>query len=382
MRSVRWLPRFACATIRLALVALCLTCLTGMAQPATARAPLDAAHCGMTAAPSAATEPPTDAPLSPPITSGTMVLQTMVDIPLPGDVARFDYQSLDPTTGWLYIAHMGADQVVVFDTTNQTVVGTVDDLPTVTGVLAVPALNRVYAAVAGDHQVAVIDSRILTVVARLGEIGFPDGLDYAPQANQIFVSDESGGGELVIDAATNTIVTTIELGGEAGNTHYDPGSGCVLVALQSQTQIVVIDPMTDQIVGRSTLDHRCQGPHGFVIDVLARQAFVSCEDNATLLVVELETMEIRATFPVGDGPDVLAFDPGWRRLYVASESGTVSVFDHCEATLRHAGDLSVPHAHSIAVDAATHLVYLPLEDIDGQPVLRVMVPTSPRCGSA
>jgi hypothetical protein len=34
----------------------------------------------------------------------------------------------------------------------------------------------------------------------------------------------------------------------------------------------------------------------------------------------------------------------------------------------------MPHAHSVAVDPATHLVYFPLENVGGQPVLRIMAP--------
>ncbi len=71
-------------------------------------------------------------------------------------------------------------------------------------------------------------------------------------------------------------------------------------------------------------------------------------------------------------PDALAFDPGWHRLYVASESGVVSLFDGHGTKLEPVGDYRAPHAHSIAVDPATHRIYLPLEDVDGTPVLRVV----------
>ena len=43
-------------------------------------------------------------------------LRLVADIPMPGTAVRFDYQSLDPASGRLYIAHMNADQLVVFDT--------------------------------------------------------------------------------------------------------------------------------------------------------------------------------------------------------------------------------------------------------------------------
>jgi DNA-binding beta-propeller fold protein YncE len=368
--------RLAPAAVLLAIASLMPTYLTGMAQPATPGASTGLPTCANP--PLLSTPPASPAAGSvPPATSSSTILQTVVDIPLPGDASRFDYQSFDPTTGRLYISHMGAGQLVVFDTSTRTVVGTVDDLPTVTGVLAVPEVNRVFAAVAGDHQVAVIDSSTLAVIARLGPIGFPDGLAFAPQSGQVFISDESGGGELVIAIATNAVVTTIDLGGEAGNTHYDGGSGCIVVAVQSQNQLVAINPTSHQVVGRYKMDGTCQSPHGFLIDAPTRRAFVSCEDSAALLVVDLTTMRVAATFPVGKGPDVLAFDPGWGRLYVASESGTVSIFDARGGMLHLVGDYQAPHAHSIAVDPSTHLVYLPLENVDGQPVLRIMASVPP-----
>jgi DNA-binding beta-propeller fold protein YncE len=309
-----------------------------------------------------------------PIATPTDTLQQVADIPLPGGTTRFDYQSFDPTAGRLYIAHMGDGELVVVDTKTQSVVGTVPDLPSVTGVLAVPALHRVYASVSDDHNVAVIDDRSLQVVARLGKIGFPDGLAYAPQTNQIFVSDESGGGEVVLDAQADTVITTIDLGGEAGNSQYDPGSGCVLVAVHDPAQLVVLDPTTDSVVGNVDLGPDCAAPHGFQIDAVARLAFVTCEKNARLLVLNLHTMQVTDTQSVGEDPDVVAWDAGLGRLYVASESGTVSIFQERGETLQPVDELTIPHAHSVAVDPDTHLVYLPLENIDGHPVLRVMTP--------
>jgi hypothetical protein len=35
----------------------------------------------------------------------------------------------------------------------------------------------------------------------------------------------------------------------------------------------------------------------------------------------------------------------------------------------------MPHAHTVSVDPKTHLVYFPLENVDGRPVLRIMKPT-------
>ncbi len=299
------------------------------------------------------------------------VLRRVLDIPLPGPAVRFDYQSLDTTSNRLYISHMDAGEMLVFDVAQRRVSRRVGGLPRVTGVLAVPALGKVYASATGRDDVAVIDARSDRVIARLGRIGFPDGIAYAPSAKKIYVSDETGGGELVIDGPGDRVMTRIPLGGEAGNTIYDPGSGHILVAVQTRNQIVEIDPATDRVVARHALPGASH-PHGLVLDTSRRLLFAANEESGTVMTVDLHTMRVLDTERVGEGPDVLAFDPGPRRLYVASESGVVSVFAEKDEGLAPLGEIRMPDAHTVAVDPRTHLVYFPLQDLRGRPVLRIM----------
>jgi hypothetical protein len=44
--------------------------------------------------------------------SSSLPLKPLGDIPLPGDNSRFDYASLDAQRGLLYVAHLGASEVV------------------------------------------------------------------------------------------------------------------------------------------------------------------------------------------------------------------------------------------------------------------------------
>jgi DNA-binding beta-propeller fold protein YncE len=301
-------------------------------------------------------------------------LRTVTDIPLPGPTNRFDYQSVDPAAGRLYISHMNAGRLIVFDLDSGRVVREVGGLPRVTGVWAVPSHHHVYAAAAGNHETAVIDDRSLEVVARIGGIRFPDGIAYAPVADKVFVSDESGEADVVIDATTLTKRSTIALGGEAGNTHYDSVSKCILVAVQSRNQLVAIDPATERVVARYDVKG-VEGPHGFTLDEARRLLFVTGEGNATLSVIDMRTMRETQRLRVGDDPDVLAWDPGWRRLYVAAESGVLSAFWATGDTLLPLGDVRIPHAHTVSVDPRTHRVYLPLENVGGRPVLRVLEPS-------
>ena len=304
----------------------------------------------------------------------TPPLRLVADVPMPGAAVRFDYQSLDSTSGRLYIAHMNADQLVVFDTRTRTVVANLDGFARVHGVWAVPELGRVYASVTGEHKVAVVDMKTLQTLAKVGPVTYPDGLAYASAAGRIFVSDEHGKADVVIDARTNTFVTSIPLGGEAGNTVYDPGTDKILVAVHDPSELVVIDPASARIVARHPLP-AAREPHGVSLDVRQRLAFIAGQENRTLTVFDLTTSKVLATHPVGEGADVLAFDPGLGLLYVSSESGTVSVFRENGKTLVLEGEMMMPHAHTVCVDPSTHLVYFPLENMDGHPLLRIMEPS-------
>ena len=302
-------------------------------------------------------------------------LKKVADIPMPGPAVRFDYQSLEASQGRLYIAHMNANQLVVFDTKKREVVANLDGFSRVHGVWAVSELGRVYASVTGEHKVAAVDTKTLQTLARVGPIKYPDGIAYAPGPQRVFVSDEHGDVDAVIDTKTNSLVASIPLGGGAGNTVYDSGSGHILVAVHERNEVVAIDPASLRIICRYPMTG-IESPHGIALDQSGRLAFVAGEENHMLAVVDLNTMKVLATHPVGEDPDVLAFDPGVKRLYVSAESGDVFVFRENGKTLVFEGDISMPHAHTVCVDPNTHLVYFPLENIDGHPILRIMGPTT------
>jgi DNA-binding beta-propeller fold protein YncE len=149
----------------------------------------------------------------------------------------------------------------------------------------------------------------------------------------------------------------------------------VFVAVHRLNEIAEIDPASDKIVERYSLPG-CQDPHGLLVDGKDYLAFAACESNAKLAVVDLTGKKLIALLPVGDDPDVLAFDTGLRRLYVAAESGVLTIFD-----VKETGKIETiwsgfyaAGAHTISVDSNSHRVFLPLQNVDGRPVLRIAMP--------
>jgi YVTN family beta-propeller protein len=317
---------------------------------------------------------------------GALPLRTIADLSLAGRASRFDYQGLDPTTHLLFIAHLGDGVVHVVDVEKQKVVADIPDVAKVHGIVVVPEIGRVYASATGSKEIVAIDEKTLRVVARIPGEGYPDGLAYDPVSRKLYVSDEEEGHEVVIDMRANRRAAMVAVGGEAGNTQYDAASGHILVNVQTTGEIVEIDPKTDAVARRVKVEGADRN-HGLLIDAERRLAFVACQGNSTLIALDMRAWKPVARFPIGAGSDVLAFDTSLRRLYVASESGVVSIFEigsavepRSQAVTKIAEAVLAPNAHTVAVDSATHRVYFPLKDVDGKPVLRVLeaVTAAPR----
>ena len=306
---------------------------------------------------------------------GSLPLREAARISLPGDTSRWDYASLDPGRGLLFVAHLGASEVIEVDVRARRVVATIPNLPQVHGVLVVPALRRVYASATASNTVVVLDEDTGAVLRTAPTGDYPDGLAYDPRRARIWITNESGGTETVIDAATAAVLGTVSLGGEVGNVAYDSVADQMLVAVQGRNDLAVLDPTTFAITRRVALTG-CEHGHGLALDSADRLAFVACETNATLVTVELDTWRVIATNRVGDTPDVLAWDPGLRRLYVAAEDGTVTVLDqHDRATIVAGRGHLAGGAHVVALDPATHHTFFPIpRGVDGRPALLDMEP--------
>jgi DNA-binding beta-propeller fold protein YncE len=221
---------------------------------------------------------------------------------------------------------------------------------------------------------ASIDAATYKITARMPGGVYPDGMAYAPDVHKLYVSDEHGGTDTVIDIRANRPVATIRIGGVIGNTQYDAETRHIFVNAQTKSELVEIDPATDTVVRRLPVPG-AKGNHGLLIDSASHRAFIACEGNDRLVVLDLRTRKALASFSVAKDPDVLALDPGRQDLYVAGESGQVTAFKLGTGTVVKAAEsFLADNAHVVAVDPNTHEIYFPLEDVNGKTVLRIMSP--------
>jgi DNA-binding beta-propeller fold protein YncE len=268
-------------------------------------------------------------------------------------------------------------ELVDVDVHAHRVVRTVPGLPDVHGVIVVPDKHRVYATATGNNQLVAIDEDSGQVVFRAPTDTYPDGLAYDPIRRTVWTTNESAGTETVIDADTGAVRATVPLGGEVGNVVYDTFLDQMVVAVQGRNDLAVIDPVSFTVTERIPTPG-CDHPHGQALDVTDQVMFVGCEANATILTVDLANRAVIDHHGVGETPDVLAYDPDARRVYVAAESGWVSIFDHDHGHLTVRGSAHLADgAHAVALNPTTHHTYFPIpKGPKGSPVLWEFEPTS------
>ena len=295
------------------------------------------------------------------------------DLPGPGG-KRFDYLMIDADDHYLISAHLAAGQTYVIDLRTNKVVATVTDTPGAEGVEYVPELKKFYTSNAGDNTIGVVDLKQMKVTKKLKTEAKPDGSAYAAPFHKLYVSDERGKAEAVVDVTKDGIIKTLHFDSETGMPQYDPVAKKVYVNLQDQNVVAVIDPATDEVVGRHPVG-RCKGNHGMTLDPEHHRAFLSCEGNELMTVFDLDKNQAIAFLPMAGGPDVIKFDPGLKRIYVACGSGAISVFQMDDADhYRKLEDFPVQKkVHSLAVDPDTHRIYAPEQEADGKGVARMVV---------
>jgi DNA-binding beta-propeller fold protein YncE len=298
---------------------------------------------------------------------------TTIDLPGPGG-KRFDYLTIDADDNYLISAHLAADRTYVIDLVTNKVVATIGDTPGAEGVEYVPELKKFYTSNAHDNTIGVVDLKQMKVIKKLKTEAKPDGSAYAAPFHKLYVSDERGKAEAVVDVTKDEIVKTLHFDSETGMPQYDPVARKVYVNLQDQDLFAVIDPATDTVVGRYPVG-KCKGNHGMALDPEHHRAFLACEGNELMTVFDLDKNAPIALLPLAGGPDVIKFDPGLRRIYVACYSGAISVFHEDDGDhYRKLEDFRVQHAvHTVAVDLKTHKLYTPEQEEDGKPVARMVV---------
>ena len=305
------------------------------------------------------------------------LLTFVADVPLPGGSTRFDYQEIDSGKGRLVATHMNDDSVLILDLQNGSVLAELPNIPTPRGVAVADDVGIIFVTSTPSHLV-LIDNQTLTEITRVSTGTAPDGDAWDPVDKIGGVSDQGDGALSLIANSGSGARTQVPLGVETGNVVYDSTRGVFWITVVSATppdMLYAVNPTTAMVTTSAGLPG-CSGAHGLRLHPDGQSAFIACENNDKLARVDLGGSHAISLGATGAGPDVMSIDPGRGWLYVAAESGDLTIVDISKPGIALVGhDAPGDNSHTVAVDPATHRVFFPLPSgSQGTPVLRIMKP--------
>jgi hypothetical protein len=274
-----------------------------------------------------------------------------------GGSGAFDYLVADAAGKRLYVTH--GTEIVVVDTSNNSVVGKITDTPRVHGIAIVG--DRGFSSNGGEDKVSIVDLKTLTTASKVATGGAnPDFITYEPKQKEIYAINHTGKSATVITAATGNVVTMIPLAGVAETAQADPDLGRVFVNIEDKDSIDVIDIASHKVVANWPVAPASE-PTGMAIDTANHRLFVG--GGKALVMIDAKTGTVIANVPICTGTDATAYDPGTKMVFTSCSDGNIT------AAKVDGNKLSVVQtiptargARTMTVDTATHRLYTAAQD--------------------
>ncbi len=295
---------------------------------------------------------------TPPLTSGAPIL-------IADSHGKFDFIETDPQTSRLLASHTGNKTLDVFDSVTGAFISHCDT-GGAQGVAIDSENGKYYVSVGAEHKVVSIDSKTF---AKVGETALPgpaDILTYDPKNGLAYVSHDDAAEIWVVDVKASKISGTVPLPAEGPEgILYDKKTDWVFLNIKSANKLVVIDPATNAVV--KTWDTMpAASPHGLALDSDAGRLFIA-GGNGKLAMIDIPTGKVTASVDIAPKVDQIAMDFQLKRIYCASGTGVMSVVQVKDnpASLEFLGSIPTHKgAHSVAVDAKSHSVWIAYADGD------------------
>jgi DNA-binding beta-propeller fold protein YncE len=283
-------------------------------------------------------------------------------IPMAGDEG-WDAVAVDPGAHRLYITR--GSRVMVLDVRSEKVVGELADTPGVHGVALAHDVGHGFTANGGDDTVTMFDLETLGLLGRIPVAAGPDAIIYDPFSRRVVVFERTAERATVIDAATGKVLGPVALGGRPVAAVSDR-KGAVFVALENRNTLASLDPVA-LAIGRAWPLAPCQAPAGLAMDEGKGRVLVACR-NRMMAVVDASGA-VAATTPVGLRARDVTFDEDRGLAFVTAADGTLTISKEGPPGRFAVAQVVTtrPGSHAMALDPASHRIYVPACRFDAPP---------------
>ena len=284
-------------------------------------------------------------------------------ISIPGDTF-WDYLKFDSSTHRLFITH--GDHVVVVDVQSGQIVGNIDGMQGIHGVVLAPEFNRGFVTDGRAAKVWIFNLKTLKVIGSAAAAPDADGDVYDPASKRVFTMNGDSKSSTVIDAQSGKVLGTIDLGGQPEFPVAD-GQGHVYANIESTSEIVEIDSNSMKITHRWPIAPG-EHPSGLAIDAEHHILFSGCR-NKLMVMMDANTGKVLGSEPIGQGVDATRFDSGAQDAFASTGDGNITVIhEDSSAQFSVVGNIPTERgARTMALDPATHDLFTVTAQIERIP---------------
>jgi len=198
---------------------------------------------------------------------------------------------VNPSTGNLYEAGLGGNQVALIDFSSGGVLAKIPVGSNPVGIAANATTNKIYVANNGSNNISVIDrasNSVVTTITDPNAIG-PVAVAVGPTTNTIYVANSQSNNLTVIDGATDSVTATIPVGASPSGVAVDPQTNFIYVASSGNSQagnpgnVTVINGVTNTI--QTLTDPKAVSPVAVAVNSVTNKIYVanSGSNNVTVL---------------------------------------------------------------------------------------------------
>ena len=272
----------------------------------------------------------------------------------------WDYLVIGPVNDWLYVSH--GSQVNILNKNTGDSVGVIENTTGVHGIAFDVAHSKGYTSNGRLNNVTVFDMNSNKILGQVSTGKNPDAILYEPFSQKIITCNGHSNDLSIIDPVLNKMVKTISVGGKPEAVVSD-GAGMLYVNIEDKNEVVAIDTKTFKALHHWNIAPGKE-PTGLAFDPVSKRLFSGCEK--LLVVTNALNGKQVATLVIGEGCDGVAFDAETNNIYTSNGEGTLTVIHEDSPDNYTVIDNVVTKkgARTIALDSATHQIYLPTADFE------------------
>lgn len=296
--------------------------------------------------------------------SSQVTATTVANIPLPGKGGHGDVVVTDPGAHAVYVAQSPDNNVVVIDSTTNTVKAVVPGIQAVNGIAY--SDQYVFAAEASANAVAVISKSTWQVVATVPAGGkTPDAVYYTRDGSVVVANDDSNNMEVFSGTAPFGVLGSVDLQPSPAKNGPDLGTYAEnrdRIYQADDNDVLVIDPRTRKIEKVFTLPLPDGAAAKDMYYEQAHQILWVATSSSEVLAINPDNGKVLSTVKTASGTDQVAADTDQGLLLLgegkAGAMGVVNLQTHQNI----ANIATEPNFHTLAYLPGPGLVYAYLNE--------------------